>query len=146
MAKAITDFPKSIPILGALIDNQSDSTGVSGASFPTQTAQAQASPAASAGTTVVVASPTPAPTATPVPEYVKVTNTGGQGVRLRKEPRQNAPFDEVLGEGEVVRIVGPDAPDTNDASIVWRNVSRPSDGLQGYIQKRYLQAAPPPTP
>ncbi|HEX8229859.1 MAG TPA: hypothetical protein VF826_11185 [Chloroflexia bacterium] len=151
MAKNITDFPKSLPILGPLLDDDDDSeTEAGAANFPTQTAEALASPvdpAATAATAVaVVASPTPAPTNTPVPEYVRIANTGGQGVRLRKEPRQDADFDVVLREGEVVQIIGPDTPAANDASIVWRNILRASDGQQGYIQKRYLEAAPGPNP
>ncbi|HEX8599053.1 MAG TPA: SH3 domain-containing protein [Chloroflexia bacterium] len=149
MAKAITDFPKSIPILGPLLDDSDDEIEPGAATFPTQTAEALASPvdpAAAATAVTVVASPTVAPTSTPVPEYVRIANTGGQGVRLRKEPRQNAEFEVVLREGEVIQIIGPDTPDPNDANIVWRNVLKASDGQQGYIQKRYLEAAPGPNP
>lgn len=147
MAKAITDFPKSIPILGPLLDDSDEEPEAGAATFPTQTAEALASPVDPAATAVAAAaSPTVAPTSTPVPEYVRIANTGGQGVRLRKEPRQNAEFDVVLREGEVIQIIGPDTPDTNDASIVWRNILRASDSEQGYIQKRYLEAAPGPNP
>jgi hypothetical protein len=147
MAKAITDFPKSIPILGPLLDDNDEEPEAGAATFPTQTAEALASPVITETAVVVAAvSPTPAPTNTPVPEYVRVANTGGQGVRLRKEPRQNAEFDVVLVEGEVIQIIGPDTPDANDASIVWRNILRARDGQQGYIQRRYLEAAPGPNP
>ncbi len=147
MAKAITDFPKSIPILGPLLDDSDEEPEAGAATFPTQTAEALASPVITETAVVVAAvSPTVVPTNTPVPEYVRVTNTGGQGVRLRKEPRQNAEFDVVLREGEVIQIIGPDTPDAADVNIVWRNILRASDGQQGYIQRRYLEAAPGPNP
>ncbi|MDQ5825362.1 MAG: hypothetical protein M3441_14310 [Chloroflexota bacterium] len=147
MAKAITDFPKSIPILGPLLDDGDEETEAGAATFPTQTAEALASPVITETTAVVAAvSPTVAPTSTPVPEYVRVANTGGQGVRLRKEPRQNAEFEVVAREGTVFQIIGPDTPDPTDSSITWRNVVLPNDGRQGYVQKRYLEAAPGPNP
>ncbi len=147
MAKAITDFPKSLPIVGGLFTEDGNSTDVggAGAGFPTQTAEALASPAASAGTTTPQ-TPTPAPTTTPVPEYVKVANTGGQGVRLRKEPRQNAEFDVVAKEGTVFQIIGPDTPDPNDTQQVWRHVVLPNDGRQGYVLSRYLVTHTGPNP
>lgn len=145
MAKAITDFPKTLPIVGTLFEEEDEDADAGNASFPRQTAEALASPA-DAAATVAAASPTPAPTNTPVPEYVRVANTGGQGVRLRKEPRQNAEFEVVAREGTVFQIIGPDTPDPADPEIVWRNVMLPNDGRQGYVQRRYLEAAPGPNP
>ncbi|HYP20777.1 MAG TPA: hypothetical protein VEY08_11945 [Chloroflexia bacterium] len=144
MAKAITDFPKTLPIVGGLFVDDDEVTAVGTATFPTQTAQALASPAASVVTTPEP--PTPAPTNTPVPEYVQVANTGGQGVRLRKEPRQNAEFEVVAREGTVFQIIGPDTPDPNDPTQAWRNVVLPNDGRSGYVLKRYLVPHSGPNP
>ncbi|HEX8219543.1 MAG TPA: hypothetical protein VF914_10055 [Chloroflexia bacterium] len=145
MAKAITDFPKTLPIVGGLFaDDDDEVTAVGTATFPTQTAQALASPAVSPATTP--ATPTPAPTSTPVPEYVQVANTGGQGVRLRKEPRQNAEFEVVAKEGTVFQVIGPDTPDENNPQDVWRNVVLPNDGRAGYVLKRYLAPHSGPNP
>lgn len=146
MAKAITDFPKTLPFFGTLFEDENDTTGVDGDNFPTQTAQALASPEGTASTAVAAESPIPAPTNTPVLEYVKVANTGGQGVRLRKEPRQNAEFEVVAREGTVFQIIGPDTPDPTDSQIVWRNVILPNDGRQGYVQARYLVPHSGPNP
>ncbi|HEY0070842.1 MAG TPA: hypothetical protein VGE04_12825 [Chloroflexia bacterium] len=145
MAKAITDFPKTLPIIDGLFADDKSSPEAGPGSFPTQTAQALASPATSA-TTTTPQTPTPVPTNTPVPEYVQVANTGGQGVRLRKEPRQNAEFEVVAKEGTVFQIIGPDTPDENDPQQVWRHVILPNDGRQGYVMKRYLAPAAGPNP
>ena len=145
MAKAITDFPKTLPIVGGLFADDDDVTAVGTATFPTQTAEALASPAAVAAT-LTPTTPTPAPTNTPVPEYVQVANTGGQGVRLRKEPRQNAEFEVVAKEGTVFQVIGPDTPDPVDPQQVWRNVVLPNDGRAGYVLKRYLVPHTGPNP
>ena len=145
MAKAITDFPKTLPIVGGLFADDTDSTDVITGTFPTQTAQALASPAAFAAT-ATPQTPTPVPTSTPVPEYVQVANTGGQGVRLRKEPRQNAEFEVVAKEGTVFQVIGPDTPDPNDPQQAWRHVRLPNDGREGYVLKRYLAPHTGPNP
>jgi hypothetical protein len=144
MAKAITDFPKTLPIVGDLFADDDDVPAVGTATFPTQTAQALASPAVSA--VITPATATPVPTNTPVPEYVRVANTGGQGVRLRKEPRQDAPFEVVAKEGTVFQIIGPDTPDANNPQNVWRNVVLPNDGRAGYVLKVYLVPHTGPNP
>lgn len=94
------------------------------------------------------------PTATPLPptsvpltptiiaeEYVKVANTGGQGVRLRAEPRSDAARVDGLSEGTVAKVIG---PDQKNADGVWRNVTVVSNGETGWILSTWLAPAQKP--
>lgn len=149
MAKAITDFPKTLPFVGPLFQDDDTDTDTGVGAFATQTPEA----IIAADTTPLPVAPTltagpppPAPTNTPVPQYVRVANTGGRGVRIRQEPKADAPFEKVAAEGEVLQITGPDTPDPNNANQVWRQVSRVSDGASGYILNTYLVPNPGPNP
>lgn len=149
MAKAITDFPKTLPVVGPLFQDESANTDIGAAGFPTQTAEAVQAVDGSplpAAPTQTAGPPTPVATNTPVPQYVKVANTGGRGVRIRQEPRPDAPFEQVAAEGEILQITGPDTPDPNNANQLWRQVSRVSDGARGYILSTYLVPNPGPNP
>jgi hypothetical protein len=79
------------------------------------------------------------PTAEPV-EYARVTNTGGQGIIIRREPSVTAPRLAARAENTVLRIVGPDA--TVDGRV-WRQVED-SQGNRGWTPAEFLIAAPPP--
>ena len=94
------------------------------------------------------------PTSTPLPptsvpptpttiaeEYVKVANTGGQGVRLRAEPRSDAARVDGLSEGTVAKVIG---PDQKNADGVWRNVTIVSNGETGWILSTWLAPAQKP--
>lgn len=159
VARNITDFPKSLPVVGGIFsggsgdssDTGGDATGDNATpgtgGFPTQTAlggQAGGTPAAAPPTNTPA--PTPAPTNTPVIEYVRVANTGGLGVKLRKEPKQGAAYDTTVPESGVLKIIGADTKDAADPKSIWRNVEYLKDGSQGYVLSKFLAPAPAPTP
>jgi hypothetical protein len=83
--------------------------------------------------------PTPVPpTPTPKVEYVKVANTGGVGVKLRKDPKSGSASVVTVGEGAIFLVVGPDFPDPDTSVGVWRNVELPNDGRRGWVLAKYL--------
>ncbi len=85
------------------------------------------------------ATPPPEPTAEPV-EYVRVANTGGQGIIIRREPSVSAPRVVARAENSLLRIVGPDA--TVDGRV-WRQVED-SQGNRGWTPAEFLVPAAPP--
>lgn len=103
--------------------------------------------------TVTVTVPQPTATLTAVPtavpptatavaeEYVEVANTGGQGVRLRAEPRADADRVDGLQEGTVCKIIG---PDTTNADGTWRHVEVVGKNEQGYVLNKWLIASKKP--
>jgi hypothetical protein len=109
-------------LLGIAADTTPESTPGTGA-LATQTVDAIA--------TSTVALPTP----TAVVEYVQVANTGGSGVRLRREPRNNADTVVVVGEGAKFMVIG---PDQENADGKFRHVELPNDGRQGWVKAEYL--------
>jgi hypothetical protein len=130
MAKAITDLPKSLLSGG---DATADTTPGVGA-YATQTAQV-GQPTVTAP---VAANPTP------TIEYVQIANTGGQGVKLRAEPRADAKNVVTVGEGATLRVIG---SDTTNADGVWRHIQLlPPDGRAGYVLNKYVIGASPPAP
>ena len=88
--------------------------------------------------TARAATPPPPPTATPEPaRYVRVANTGGLGVFLREEPgAQSQRIQPALGEGTVVRLVG---PEQTVQAQVWRLCEHEGRHVQGWIPAQYLQ-------
>jgi len=97
--------------------------------------------------------PTAAPTATPAPaaeqvgeptpepaEYVRVTNTGGQGVILRREPSTRAARVAARAENTVLQIVG---PDQEAEGRVWRQVED-AQGNRGWVPADFLAPTSPP--
>jgi len=81
----------------------------------------------------------PEPTAEPV-EYVRVANTGGQGIILRREPSPTAPRVAARAENTVLRVVG---PDTTVGGRVWRQLED-AQGNRGWTPGEFLVPAPPP--
>ena len=79
------------------------------------------------------------PTGTPS-EYVRVTNTGGQGVVLRREPNTGAARVTARAENVVLRVVGPDGV---SGGRVWREVED-NQGNRGWVPADFLAPAPPP--
>jgi hypothetical protein len=161
LARNITDFPKSLPVVGGIFSGGSsdnsdaggDTTGDNATpgtgGFPTQTAlggQTNGTPAAASPTNTPA--PTPAPTNTPVPKYVKVVNTGGRGVSLRKEPTQTAEPNGVAEEGAILKIIGEDVPDASNPKTIWRKAEYLKNGtaIQGYVRGDFLTPVPAPTP
>jgi hypothetical protein len=96
------------------------------------------------GTTAEPTAPPPAtsppePTAEAV-EWVRVANTAGQGVILRREPSVSAARVAARAENTLLRIIGPDQ--TVDGRV-WRQVED-SQGNRGWSPAEFLVPAPPP--
>ena len=126
MAKAITDLPRGLLSGG---EATADTTPGVGA-YATQTAVALP--------TVTAAILNPTPTI----EYVQIANTGGQGVKLRAEPKVDGKNVVTVGEGAKLQVVG---ADTTNSDGVWRHVQLlPPDGRAGYVLNKYLIATPGP--
>ena len=109
-------------LLGVTPESTTESTPGTGA-LATQTTEAIAT------STVAL------PTSTPVIEYVQVANTGGAGVRLRKEPSNSAETVVRVGEGAKFKVVGPDQENSDGK---FRHVELPNDGRQGWVPAQYL--------
>ena len=94
------------------------------------------SPGPAAG--VRAASPTPPPpTPTPVPpRYVRVFNTGGIGVNLRRDPGPQGQPIIAVPENTILRLVGPE--ETVQARL-WRLCEHEARGVQGWVPAEYLQ-------
>jgi hypothetical protein len=86
-----------------------------------------------------VSEPLAEPTAQPV-EYVRVTNTAGQGVILRRDPSTTAARVAARAENAVLQVLGPDVA---AEGRVWRPV-QDAQGNRGWVPADFL--APAPTP
>jgi hypothetical protein len=103
-------------------------------------------PPTATSTTIPTPIPEP-PTATAVAEeYVKVANTGSQGVKLRAEPRTDADRVDGLAEGTVCKIIGPDESnaDGTNAGGTWRHVEVVGKAEQGWVLSKWLVPASKP--
>jgi hypothetical protein len=74
-------------------------------------------------------------------EFVRVANTGGQGISLRREPHSNAPRVTARPENTVLEVVGPDEV---SEGRVWRQV-QDAQGNRGWAPADFLVPAPPPS-
>jgi hypothetical protein len=83
--------------------------------------------------------PQPEPTSEPV-EYVRVANTGGLGIVLRREPHTTAARVVARAENAVLRVVG---PDEQVGGRVWRQVED-AQGNRGWTPAEFLSPAAPP--
>jgi Bacterial SH3 domain len=109
-----------------------------GSSSPGLAAPSVPSPEPTPATAVPFEEPVePTPQAT---QYVRVGNTAGQGVILRREPSTSAARVGVRGENSVLQIVGPD--ETVDGRV-WRQV-QDAQGNRGWVPAEFLLPAPPP--
>ncbi len=81
--------------------------------------------------------PTPGPQPTPTftPSFVRIANTGGDGVYIRRTPRSADKLAPWM-DGTVLEVVG---PDREAEGIVWRNVKDPK-GNVGWIPTQYIEA------
>ncbi len=108
-----------------------------------------ASPTPAVALPIPTAPPTTTPQPAPTPSrtaikasYLQVVNTGGVGVKLRSEPKQNATIVRSLSEGTVVQVIG---PDQTAASGTWTNVrTLDTNGDSGWISRTYLVPTPAP--
>jgi len=76
----------------------------------------------------------------PAGEYVRVANTGGQGIVLRREPSTTAPRVAARAENAVLRVTGPDV--VVDGRT-WRQVED-AQGNRGWTPAEFLAPAPGP--
>ncbi len=90
-------------------------------------------------TTAVGSDQEPEPTPQPA-EYVRVVNTLGQGISIRREPSTAAPRVAARAENTRLRIVGPD--ETADGRV-WRQVED-AQGNRGWVPADFLAPAAPP--
>lgn len=67
-------------------------------------------------------------------EFVRIANTGGVGVFIRREPRPGAAGILAHREGVILRVVG---PDTTSDGRVWRQVED-SQGVRGWTPGEFL--------
>jgi len=82
--------------------------------------------------------PGEADTPDPAGEYVRVVNTGGQGIVLRREPSTTAPRVVARAENAILRVTGPDA--VVDGRT-WRQVED-AQGNRGWTPAEFLAPAP----
>lgn len=106
----------------------------------------QASPAAAAPRppTATPIPPPPAAEPTPTPRYVRVFNTGGLGVNIRKDPGPQGQALVAVPDSTVLRLLGPE--ETVQARL-WRLCEHEARGIQGWVPADFLQQSDvPPTP
>jgi hypothetical protein len=107
---------------------------------PTPTPTAEPTPESVATAMPTAIEPTPTSTRSTAPagpasvERVRVVGTDGDGVSLRAEPSTTARRLEVLPEGTVLEVVG---PDRQAEGRTWRNVRKPG-GPSGWVAAQYL--------
>lgn len=85
--------------------------------------------------TSLTPTPQPSPTPVPPPVFVRIANTGGDGVFLRRTPRSS---DKLVAwmDGTVLQIVG---EDREAEGTVWRHVKDPKGNI-GWVPSQYLTA------
>ena len=87
--------------------------------------------------TAPATAPPPPPTATPAPpRYVRVGNTNGLGVNLRKDPGPQGQPLIAVPDNTVLRLVGPE--ETVQARV-WRLCEHQGRGVQGWAPADFLQ-------
>ncbi|HYU17110.1 MAG TPA: SH3 domain-containing protein [Chloroflexota bacterium] len=81
--------------------------------------------------------PAPPPTTTPTPpRYVRVFNTGGIGVNLRKDPGPQGQPIIAVPDNTILRLVGPE--ETVQARL-WRLCEYEARGVEGWVPAEYIQ-------
>src|SRR5712691_11544079 len=118
-------------------------TGSAPTAEPAQAAAPTSSPTVARAAASAIPSPSPSPRPTPTSEpakadTVRVGNTDGQGVYVRKTP---AMADRVRAypDDTVLTIVGDDVDGDGQP---WKHVKTP-DGLEGYVPAMYTVDTPP---
>jgi hypothetical protein len=119
--------------------------GLGGASPAAQTAGALAAPPAASALPVGSAPPpTPTPVTSPTPEparpaAVRVANTGGVGVYLRREPALDAQRIVAWPDRTVLQVLGPEQVVDGQS---WLPVQDPR-GNRGWVPSQYTEAVEP---
>ncbi|MEO8288918.1 MAG: SH3 domain-containing protein [Chloroflexota bacterium] len=130
VAESIVSIPRQILNISTSTPS-TDSSSIGTGGLATQTIPVTPTVAIPPTNTI----PPVPPTATAVVEYFKVANTGGQGVRLRAEPQQDGARVTGLGDGVVVKTVG---PDQKAAGVTWKHVATIDDQYTGWINSNFL--------
>lgn len=103
---------------------------------PTSTSGAPPTP------TIDPFAPTPAPTGIALGNYVQITGTNGEGLRIRSEPGLNG-NPEFLGFDSEVFIIQ-DGPRSVDGYIWWYLVAPYDQSRAGWAAADFLAYIPPP--
>ena len=103
---------------------------------PTSTSSAPATP------TIDPFAPTPAPTGIAIGNYVQITGTEGQGLRIRSEPGLNGE-SVFLGYDSEVFIIQ-DGPRESDGFIWWYLVAPYDETRVGWAASDFLTYIPSP--
>jgi hypothetical protein len=103
---------------------------------PTSTSSAPATP------TIDPFAPTPAPTGIALGNYVQISGTEGQGLRIRSEPGLNGNF-EFLGYDSEVFVVK-DGPKQADGFTWWYVVAPYDETRAGWAAADFLTYVPAP--
>ncbi len=91
-------------------------------------------------TEIPLVSPTPAGTSgIRVGEYVQITGTGGEGLRLRRDPSLNGEIAYLGYEGEIYLVKG--GPEDRDGYLWWQLEAPLNPSLQGWAVSNYLVPA-----
>jgi hypothetical protein len=105
---------------------------------PTSTSSAPAT------ATIDPFAPTAAPTGIAIGNYVQITGTNGEGLRIRSDPGLSGNF-EFLGYDSEVFIVQ-DGPREVDGFVWWYLVAPYDDTRNGWAAADFLAYIPAPTP
>jgi len=103
---------------------------------PTSTSGAPPTP------TIDPFAPTPAPTGIAIGNYVQISGTNGEGLRIRAEPGLNS-NSEFLGYDSEVFIIQ-DGPRTADGYTWWYLVAPYDETRAGWAAADFLTYIPPP--
>ena len=103
---------------------------------PTSTSGAPPTP------TIDPFAPTPAPTGIALGNYVQITGTNGEGLRIRSEPGLNG-NPEFLGFDSEVFIIQ-DGPRSVDGYVWWYLVAPYDQSRAGWAAADFLTYIPPP--
>lgn len=103
---------------------------------PTSTSGAPPTP------TIDPFAPTPAPTGIALGNYVQITGTNGEGLRIRSEPGLNG-NPEFLGFDSEVFIIQ-DGPRSVDGYVWWYLVAPYDQSRAGWAAADFLAYIPPP--
>jgi hypothetical protein len=116
---------------------------------PSPTADARATPLLLPAAPPTPAPPTPRPppatatslpaappSPTPAARYVRVSNTGGLGVNIRREPGSQGQPVIAVAENTILKLLGPE--ETVQART-WRLCEHEARGIQGWVPADFLQ-------
>jgi hypothetical protein len=150
-ATAQTVVEVTTQVTGTVAEPQGPPATATLQSTYTATAAPSAPPATSPPLTVIPRATTPASTATPIPApppsdeivvggYVKVVDTGGNGLNLRESPGVEKGWLHTALEGSVLKVL--DGPRQADGYAWWQ--LEYEEGKGGWGADDWLQPAAPP--